>query len=290
MARRTGSGSTSTTEEAVRRGVAYNAMAQAHAGMGIAYGDVDGDGLMDLFVTHLTEETNTMWKQGPRGLFQDQTAQTGLLNPRWRGTGFGTLLVDFDHDGDLDLAVVNGRVSARGKPEDESLGKFWSQYGDRNQLFANTGGGRFQDISPQNAAFCGRYNVARGLVRGDFDGDGAQDLLVTSVAGPARLFRNVAPKKGHWLEVRAFDPDLLRDALGSEIKVTAGGKTFVRWLHPAESYCSSSEPRAHFGLGSASKVDRIEIQWPDGGREVFPGNDADRFVELRKGAGRPAWE
>ncbi len=273
------------TEQAVKRGVAYNGMAQALAGMGVALGDVDNDGLFDLFVTHLTEETNTLWKQGPRGLFHDETAAAGLVDPAWHGTGFGTLLADFDNDGNLDLAIVNGRVSARAAPEDGSLGPFWSKYGDRNQLFAGDGHGRFRDISAQNGSFSSRFNVARGLARGDIFGNGAQDLLVTTVDGPARLFRNVAPKRGHWLSVRAYDPVLKRDALGAEVRVTAGGKTRAAWLNPAESYLCSSEPCAHFGLGLSAVVESIEILWPDGARETFPGGRSDRRVELRKGTG-----
>ena len=130
--------------------------------------------------------------------------------------------------------------------------------------------------------------MARGLVRGDIFGEGAQDLLVTTIGGPARLYRNVAPKRGHWLAVRAFDPGLKRDALGAEVRVRAGGKTRTVWLHPAESYLCSSEPRAHFGLGLSEEVESIEVLWPDGARETFPGGRADRRVELRKGEGRPA--
>jgi hypothetical protein len=137
-------------EEAVQRGLAYNAMARAQAGMGVALGDVDGDNLFDLFVTHLSEETHTLWKQGPRGLFQDATAQSGLIQFKWKGTGFGTVLADFDLDGALDLAIVNGRVFARKVVEDDSLGPFWSAYGDRNQLFRGDGTGRFDDISVEN--------------------------------------------------------------------------------------------------------------------------------------------
>src|SRR5262249_32543469 len=128
-------------EEAALRGVAVNAMGRAEANMGIALGDVDGDGLFDLYVTHLTEETNTLWKQGPRGLFQDHTARTGLLKSSWRGTGFGTLLADFDHDGALDLVVVNGRVSALPSAPTDALGPYWGRYADRNQVFRGDGKG-----------------------------------------------------------------------------------------------------------------------------------------------------
>ena len=275
-------------EEAVSRGVAHTLSGGSPANMGIAWADVDGDGLPDLFVTHIEDETHTLWKQGPRGLFQDHTAAAGLLDSAWRGTGFGTLLADFDHDGALDLVLANGRVAARPAPEDRSLGPFWSHYGDRNQLFAGDGRGRFHDISLQNAALCGRWNVARGLVRGDVDGDGAQDLLVTAIGGRARLYRNVAPKRGHWLTVRAFDPALKRDAYGAAVGVRAGAQERVVWLSPAESYLCSSEPVAHFGLGPAERFESVRVTWPDGTREVFPGGPADRRVELRKGEGRPA--
>src|SRR5437773_2237462 len=133
-------------------------MGKAEANMGIAIGDVDGDGLFDVFVTHLTDETNTLWKQGPRGLFQDRTVGFGLASPRWRGTGFGTVLADFDHDGLADLAVVNGRVKRpAGSSATTSLGtaeSFWQPYAERNQLFVNDGNGRFRDISLGNAPLC----------------------------------------------------------------------------------------------------------------------------------------
>lgn len=272
-------------EEASQRGIAYNENVQAQAGMGIAVGDVDGDGLLDIFVTHLAEETHTLWRQNPRGLFLDKTGPSGVLQSKWRGTGFGTLFGDFNNDGHLDLGIVNGAVAAQPKPIDDSLGPFWTWYGQRNQLFANEGAGRFRDISPANAPFCGQANVARGLVAGDIDADGGLDLLVTTIGGPARLYRNVA-ERGHWLSVRALDPVLKRDALGAEIEVLAGSRRWLRSFHPAESYLTSSEPRAHFGLGELKAVDRIEVRWPDGSRELFPGCAADQRIELKKGAGQ----
>jgi hypothetical protein len=271
-------------EEAVSRGVAYTAMGKAYAGMGIAVGDVDNDGLLDLFVTHLNTETHTLWKQGPRGDFRDRTVEAGLTGSRWRGTGFGTLMADFDLDGAVDIAVANGRVSLGGPATGTDLG-FWETYAERNQLFANNGAGKFRDVSPANRAFCANWNVARGLLTLDYDGDGAPDLLVTTIGGKARLLRNAAPNRGHWLKVRAFDPRLNRDAYGAEVVVKAGGKDRVRLVNPAQSYLCSGEPLALFGLGPTARVDRLTVRWPDGTREEFPGGPADREVVVRKGEG-----
>ncbi len=273
-------------EEAIARGVAYNAMGQAEAGMGVAIGDVDGDGLFDLYITHLTEENNRLWKQGPRGLFRDRTADLGLVQTRWHGTGFGTLLGDFNLDGSLDLAIANGRVSKNPRDVYGALGPHWGLYAERNQLLANDGAGHFRDISLSNAALCGTPNVARGLAYGDIDNDGTLDLLVTSIAGPTRLYRNIAAQGHHWLRIRAVDPAHGgRDALGAEIHVRAGDRTWVRWINPATSFLCSNDPRAHFGLGSVERVDDITVRWPDGQRERFPVRAADQPVLLRKGDG-----
>jgi hypothetical protein len=272
-------------DEAVSRGVAYTAMGRAYAGMGIGVGDTGGSGLLDLYVAHLGSETNTLWKQGPRGRFSDRTVETGLADTRWHGTGFGAVLADFDLDGALDVAVVNGRTVRGGQATDAGLG-FWQTYAEQNQLFANDGSGGFRDVSPANAAFCGRWNVGRGLACADFDGDGAPDLLVTAIGGRARLFRNVAPGRGHWLKVRAVDPALHRDAYGAEVRVRAGGREQLRLINPAESYLCSGLPEALFGLGKADKVDAVTVLWPDGAREEFAGGPADRALELRKGEGR----
>jgi hypothetical protein len=260
-------------------------MGQPEAGMGVAIGDVDGDGLFDIFITHLTWESNTLWKQGPRGNFQDETAFSGLGRPAWRGTGWGVVLADFDHDGVLDLALVNGRVNRGAEVINPELGPFWKDYGERNQLFAGLGGGRFRDLSKANPPLCGKPWVSRGLMVGDLNNDGALDLLTTSIAGPARLFRNVVAKRGHWLTIRALDPRLKRDAYGAEISVRAGGKSWWRLVNPGSSFASGNDPRVHVGLGAADQVEMIEVLWPDGLRETFPGGPADRFLVLRRGEG-----
>jgi hypothetical protein len=270
-------------EEAIPRGVAYTGTGASAANMGIAWGDVDGNGLADVFVTHIADETHTLWKQEPRGYFRDETVGAGLTAGA-RSTGFGTAFVDFDRDGWLDVAYVNGGVR-RNRDAIEG-GPFWSLYAQRNRVFANSGKGKFRDISDANPALCRTPCVGRGLAVGDFDNDGAPDLLITEIGGPARLLRNVAPAKGHWLAVHAILPLHKRDAYGAEVVVRAGGKTYERLLQPGYSYCSCSDPRVYFGLAGSDRYDAIEVRWPDGTAETFGGGAADRQIELRQGEGK----
>jgi hypothetical protein len=271
-------------DEAASRNIGFTLMGIPYSGMGIAIGDVANSGMLDLFVTHLKYETHTLWRQGPRGMFKDQTVQS-KLTAQHRGTGWGTVMADFDLDGNLDLALVNGSVFSGGEATGTDLG-FWETYADKNQLFAGDGTGAFRELSAANKPFCGRWNVARGLVCADFDNSGAPGLLVTTIGGRARLFKNVAPNRGHWLKVRAVDPKLKRDAYGAEVRVRAGGRQWLRLINPAESYLSSGSPLALFGLGKTERIDAIEVTWPDGGPpETFAGGAVDRLVELRKGEG-----
>jgi hypothetical protein len=277
-------------EEAAQRGLAYNALGSAAGNMGIGLGDVNGDGLFDLFVTHLTFEQHSLWVQGPRGLFSDQVAMCGLASPLMRGTGFGTVLADFDLDGSPDLAVINGTIRRGAAHPGQPLAglvPFWHPYAQRYQLFLNNGKGRFAEISNENPAFCSSVGVGRGLASGDLNNDGAVDLLAICAGGPAQLFYNVAPRRHHWLTVRALDPQRGdRDAIGAEVGVLASGRERWGLVQPSCSFLVSNDPRVHFGLESATQVDSIRIRWPDGTDEVFPGGPVDRFLALRQGSGR----
>jgi hypothetical protein len=275
-------------EDAVARGIAYSGLGQAQSNMGVSLGDVSGSGRLDLFITHLTQETHTLWQQTAPGLFQDRTIASGLAAARWRGTGFGTILADFDRDGALDIAVVNGRVArSRGEPAlAPGLDRYWSDYAERNQLFAGDGKGHFRDISLGNEAFSGSPAIGRGLVWGDFRGNGRLDLVVTNIAGPARFYRNVAETGGHWLTVRAIDPALHRDAYGALVTLQAGSRRWLSMINPGQSYLSSGDPRAHFGLGELSHVDSVRIDWPDGMAELFPATNVDLVLRLERGKGK----
>ena len=274
--------------EAMSRGIALTANGLPLANMGIAVGDFDGDGLTDLFVTHLGDETHTLWRQGPVGQFRDKTQDSRAVRTAWRGTGFGAVAADFDRDGWPDIAYVNGRIHrAPPLPDVEKVPKFWRPYAERNQLLRNTGNGQFEDISEAQPAFCLQPNVGRGLALGDFDNDGRPDLLVLSVGDRARLYRNVAPG-GHWLGVRVVDPAKgNRDLLGTVVRVTAGDRSWMQVAQTAHSYLCANDPRPLFGLGGLTTYDRIDVTWPDGVQETFPGGPADRWVRLTPHSGSP---
>ena len=276
-------------DEALVRGLAYNAMGTTAGNMGIGLGDVNSDGLFDLFITHLGFEQHALWVQGPRGLFQDQIALAGLATPKLRGTGFGTVLADFDLDGWDDLALINGSIrrgSAHPGIPLPGLIPFWFPYAQHYQLFVNDGKGRLVDVSADNQAFCGFLGVGRGLAYGDVDNDGAIDLLVVCSGGPVQLFHSVAKRRGHWLGVRALDPAVgNRDAIGTEITVETPGRRWWRLIQPSTSFLVSNDPRALFGLGAAERYSGIHVLWPDGTEEHFPGGATDQHVIVSKGKG-----
>ncbi len=269
-------------DEALVRGGALNAAGQAESGMGVALGDVENDGDLDLFITHMTTETNLLYVSDGKGGFDDLSVRAGM--PRARKTGFGTAFLDYDHDGDLDLAIANGRAFRLAVLPGASMASHWNPYAEPNLLLDNDGRGVFTDVSASAGSFGKDLAIARGLATGDVDRDGDLDLLLTYTAGPARLFRNDAPKKGHWLLVRAFDAKLQRDAHGAVITAHAGGKKYLRVADPAFSYLVSSDPRAHFGFpASVTRVDTISVRWPDGTDEAFPGVTVDQAITLTRG-------
>ena len=272
-------------DEADKRGVAVSLAGKPKGNMGIAYADADGDGLLDLFITHLGREMHTLWRQNPRGMFLDVTQDSKIAGSGMRATGFGAIMEDFDHDGDVDVAIANGRVVIGEPANAANLGPHFARYAETNHLFLNENG-MFRNASAANPAFCGTPGVYRGLASGDLDGDGAIDLVVTQIGGRARILRNVAGGEGNWLQVRAVDA-ANRDALSAEVTIRAGDRRFVRRSQSDGSYQSANSPIAHFGLGTAKSVESIEVLWPNGRRESFQVREINKLVTCQQGKGMP---
>lgn len=275
-------------DDAVLLGAAYNQHGLSEAGMGVCAADVDEDGDLDLWVTHLIQESNTYYENLGEHGFVDQSAASGLGLPSLDYTGFGTALFDFDNDGDLDAAVVNGAVKSRPVSLASAPHGFFQRYVEPNLLLENRGNARFAEANERGGDFTRRLEVSRGLIPADWDLDGDLDLLVTNVEGPARLYRNEEGHVQSWIGVRAWDPSLRREALGAKVTILTARGRYVRYAIPTGGYLTSSYGSIHLGLGQVEEVQGFEVRWPDGSQEHFPGSPARRIVELHKGTGKPS--
>ncbi|MFQ5639083.1 MAG: CRTAC1 family protein [bacterium] len=270
-------------DQALMLGAALNEMGRPESGMGVALGDADNDGDLDLFITHWRTESNTFYRFiGDYG-YLDNSVAVGLAGQSLPYTGFGTGFFDYDNDGDLDLAVANGRVTRGPLLTDNDVEGYWAEYTEPNFLFENDANGRFNVVPAATTRFSRAIENSRGLAFGDVDNDGDVDLLVANEGGSVRLFRNDVKSKGHWLIVQAVDASIQRDAIGANVTVIMGEKRLSRLVTSGYSYLSSNDPRAHFGLGEATAVDQIEVLWPGGDKEIFSGVTSDQIITLRKG-------
>ena len=264
-------------------GTAYNAEGLPEGSMGIAAADFDADGDEDLFVTNLPRETNTLYLNQGKGLFQDATDTWGLGLPSATRTGFGTAFFDYDNDGWLDLFMANGAVTIV-----ETLRGIAYPFHEKNQLFRNPGRAPFQETSQEAGPALARSEVSRGAAFGDVDNDGDVDVLVTNNNGPVRLLLNDAGGGQHWLQVRLRGTTDNTDGLGSRIGVVRSGvPTLWRRAHADGSYLSASDTRIHFGLGRGTDVAAVLVEWPSGRREAWLRPGADRLLTLRQGTGQP---
>ncbi|MDE2922419.1 MAG: CRTAC1 family protein [Acidobacteriota bacterium] len=261
-------------------GVAVNAGGVAEAGMGVDAADFDGDGDEDLFLAHLTGETNTLYRNEGRGLFRDATRAAGLGPPSVPWTGFGAAWVDIDNDSRLDLVVVNGAVRRMAKPGG------LTDFGQPNQVFRNLGDGAFGEISDRAGPAFNDDLVSRGAAFGDVDNDGDTDVLVSNNGGPAQLFLNTIGQDRSWIGLRVVLDSPERDALGAVVQLRlSDGRTITRRVRTGMSYASSSDPRILYGLAEADAVSETLVRWPDDVEETFGALELRRYHTLRRGEG-----
>jgi hypothetical protein len=253
----------------------------AQASMGIAVGDYNRDGKVDFLVTTFSDDYKTLYRNDGGNSFADVTYPAGLATPTIPFLGWGTGFLDFDNDGLLDIFIANGHVYP--SVDQRDWGTTWAE---RPQLFRNLDGVKFQEVPPATGSGLADVIPARGAAFGDLFNDGHIDVVINNMDSPPTLLRNVVNNGNHWITLKLVGgPKSPRDAMGAEIFLSTGGARQRADVISGGSYSSSSDQRVHFGLGSAIKVDKLEIHWPSGKKEevVVPG--VDRILAVMEGQG-----
>jgi enediyne biosynthesis protein E4 len=260
-------------EQGLLSGLAANASGGYQAGMGVACGDLDGDGLIDLAVTNFYGESTTFFHNLGHGLFADHTASIGLAAPTRFMLGFGISFLDVNNDGYREILTANGHTHD-GRPQFP-----WAM---PVQLLIGGPSGTLTDVSNRAGPPFAVARLGRGLATGDLDNDGHVDALVLSQGEPLSFFHNKSTG-GHFVTIRLEGQTSNRDAIGAVVTIEAGGRRQIAQRFGGGSYLSCGDPRLHFGLGSASQIDRVEVRWPSGKLDRFHHLAADKGYHLREG-------
>lgn len=264
-------------EQAMVAGVAVDADGKSQACMGVATGDADRDGLLDLFVTNFYQESNTLYRQLSRGQFADVTRTVKLRDPGYAMLGFGTQFLDADCDGWDDLVVTNGHI--------DNLSAFGEPYQMPTQFFRNIGGQRFAEVpAAQLGPFFNQPHLGRGLARLDWNRDGRDDFAVSHLEEPVGLLTNQTEAPGHFLSVQLCGTRCSRDAIGTTVQITAAGQTIIKQLTAGDGYHASNERRLLFGLGSMTQIDELKVRWPGGAVQSWNRIAANTVATLIEGS------
>jgi hypothetical protein len=279
---------------ALTSGAAFNEDGRSQAGMGSTAADYNGDGRIDIFKTNFSDDTATLYRNNGDGTFDDVTYKAGLgLNTQY--LGWGTMFFDFDNDSWPDLLLVNGHVYP--EVDTQHLG---STFQEPRVLYHNNGNGTFTDISATSGPGITNAISSRGLALGDLWNDGRISAVVSNMNAPPSLLVNQVRTANHWIELRPVGTTFAaagknapptktsRDGIGARVRVKAGNRILIDEVRSGSSFISNNDMRIHFGLGYATNIDWIEIRWPSGFTETFPGPPVDAIHDLKEGTGKPA--
>ena len=261
-------------------GVAASEDGRYEAGMGIDAADVDGDGWLDLYVTHLDFELNRLYHNNHDGTFDDDTYPSGIGNKAILMSGVAAKFLDYDNDGWDDIVQVNGAMV-------ENIQLYHSEvtYKEPLLMFRNLGKGRFDKVSDSLGPDFVRPVAGRGLATADFDNDGDTDIVTNDRGDVPELLRNDGGNANHWLTVKLIGTRSNRDGTGAVLKLNSEGFTQVKQAKGGMSYMSASDPRIHFGLGERTKIDSLEITWPSGQVDRLTNLPADQIITVKESAG-----
>jgi hypothetical protein len=265
-------------------GVALNENGREQAGMGLGVGDYDNDGRVDFYVTNFSDDSNTLYHNDGEGNFTDVTFQAGHGEPTIPFLGWGASFLDYDNDGWKDVVVANGHVYPAVDKQ-----QWGTSYAQQVLLFRNTGAsGRFERVAAAPGSGLAEAWPSRGLAVGDLDADGRPDLVLNNMDAAPVVLRNVTATANRWLRLRLLgDPARKspRDATGAVVYLTTGKLRQRGDVVSGGGYSSQNDPCLLFGLGPATKVDRLEVHWPDGSVELFDAPALDRTLTLTQGKG-----
>jgi hypothetical protein len=264
------------TDIGVLAGCAYSQDGKPQAGMGVSAGDFNRDGWLDIFKTNFSGDTANLYQNTGKAGFEEVTFAAGIgINTRFLGWGCG--FVDLDNDGWIDVFQVNGHVY----PEVNQL-KTEAQYRQRKIVYRNLEGTRFEDVTERVGGPVLDLRAGRGCAFGDIDNDGDLDVVVNNVNETMDLYRLERKNENHWTTIQLAGAHCNRSAIGSRVRVVAGNASQINEVRSGGSYFSQNDPRLHFGLGPASKIDLLEIRWPDGKMETHRDLDVDRILKFEE--------
>ncbi len=267
------------SEIGIAAGCAFNEDGAALAGMGVGVADYDGDGWFDIVRTNFSDQVTTLYQNNGDGTFYDASLAAGLgVNTKY--LGFGAGFFDFDNDGWKDILLANGHVYPNIDGQNLHV-----TYKQRKILYRNRGNGRFQDISRRAGSGITTPAVSRGCAFGDFDNDGRVDIVVNNLDDAPSLLRNECANANHWLMVKCVGVKSNRSAIGARVSVATGVRVQIDEVMSGSSYYSQNDLRLHFGLGAATRADRINVRWPSGDTESFEAVEGDRLIRILEGQG-----